>query len=173
MPHVSFIVHPIEYAYGFVVLCPVLDMTLRPLLLTWISNFIHYKMWDEITHTFPNFNGCAIDVWEWISNFIPHFTVHVITYPCCELIHVSKRGLCSQLIHVTHLPMAFRVASLALGQSYDCPSASDVTLKDKGKMGLLNHNKAWTVCIFLGCITHPCASRPWPKCRPHFSSITF
>ena len=26
--------------------------------------------------------------------------------------------------------ISFRVASLALGQSYDCPSASEVTLKD-------------------------------------------
>ena len=30
-------------------------------------------MWDEITHPFPNFNGCTIEVWEWISNFIPLF----------------------------------------------------------------------------------------------------
>ena len=26
-------------------------------------------MWDEITYPFANFNG-----WEWISNFIPHFS---------------------------------------------------------------------------------------------------
>ena len=42
-------------------------------LLTWISNYIHYKVWDKITYPFPN--------WEWISNFIPHFSGHVITYP--------------------------------------------------------------------------------------------
>ena len=39
-------------------------------------------MWDEITYPFLNFNGCTIEVSEWISNFIPHFTGHVITYPC-------------------------------------------------------------------------------------------
>ena len=27
------------------------------------------KVWDEITYPFPNFNGCTIEVWEWISNF--------------------------------------------------------------------------------------------------------
>ena len=27
-------------------------------------------MWDEITYKFPNFNGCTVDVREWISNFI-------------------------------------------------------------------------------------------------------
>ena len=31
------------------------------------------------------------------------------------------------------LLMSFRVTSLVLGQSYDCPSASEVTLKDMGK----------------------------------------
>ena len=28
------------------------------------------------------FHGAAIEVWEWISNFIPHFMMDVITYPC-------------------------------------------------------------------------------------------
>ena len=28
----------------------------------------HYKVWDEITYQFPNFN--TIEVWEWMSNFI-------------------------------------------------------------------------------------------------------
>ena len=31
-------------------------------------------MRGEITFPFPNLNGTTIDVWEWISNFIPHFT---------------------------------------------------------------------------------------------------
>ena len=46
-----------------------------------ISNRTHYKAWDEITYLFPNFNGTAIEVWEWISNYIPYITDHVITYP--------------------------------------------------------------------------------------------
>ena len=55
---------------------------------------IHFEVCDEITYPFPNFNGCAVEVWEWISNFITHFTGHVITYPCgvLKLIHVSKRS---------------------------------------------------------------------------------
>ena len=47
------------------------------------------------------------------------------------------------LIYVIHLLISFRVASLALGQSY---SASEVTLKDMGKMNqhqtTTKHNKA-------------------------------
>ena len=27
------------------------------------------KVWDEIIHPFPNFNGCTVEFWEWISNF--------------------------------------------------------------------------------------------------------
>ena len=30
-----------------------------------ISNHIHYKLWDEITYPFPNFNGAAVNVWDW------------------------------------------------------------------------------------------------------------
>ena len=34
----------------------------------------------EITYPFPNFNGTAVEVCEWINNFILHFTVHVIIF---------------------------------------------------------------------------------------------
>ena len=51
------------------------------LIPAWISNYIHYKVWDEITYPFINFNGATVEVKEWISNFISHFTVHVPTYP--------------------------------------------------------------------------------------------
>ena len=49
---------------------------------TWISNDMPSKVWDESIYPFPNFNGTAIEVWEWISNFIPHFAMDVIAYPC-------------------------------------------------------------------------------------------
>ena len=48
----------------------------------WINNYIHYKVWNEITNPFPNFNGATVEVWEWISNIVPYFIGHVITYPC-------------------------------------------------------------------------------------------
>ena len=41
---------------------------------------IKYKVQDEITYPFPNLNTAAIEVREWISNFIPHFTGQMITY---------------------------------------------------------------------------------------------
>ena len=42
-------------------------------------------MWYEITYPFPNFNGYTVEVWEWLSNFIPHFTGYVITYPYWDI----------------------------------------------------------------------------------------
>ena len=48
----------------------------------------------------------------------------------CFIVDVS-----SNLVHpVMSLPKFFRVALLALGLSYDCPSASEVTLKDTDKI---------------------------------------
>ena len=44
--------------------------------------YIHYKVWDEIILClFPSFIDAAIEVYEWIGDFITHFTGHVFTYP--------------------------------------------------------------------------------------------
>ena len=32
------------------------------LILTWISNYIHYKVWDELTYPPLNFNGATVEV---------------------------------------------------------------------------------------------------------------
>ena len=45
----------------------------------WIDNYT--QVWDDIIYPFPNFKETAIEVWKWISYFIPQFTGHVITYP--------------------------------------------------------------------------------------------
>ena len=52
------------------------------LTLTCISNYIHYRVWNEVNYPFPNFNGCTTEVWKWIRNFIPHSIMDAITYPC-------------------------------------------------------------------------------------------
>ena len=52
-------------------------------------------MWDKITYPFPNVKGATVEVWEWVSKFIPHFTGHVLAYffkPGLKLIPVSKGG---------------------------------------------------------------------------------
>ena len=69
-------------------LCP--DFIRTPLLSrinlipTWISNYMSNKEWDKITYQFPNFNGCTVEIWEGISNFILHFIMDIIIYPCWD-----------------------------------------------------------------------------------------
>ena len=83
----------------------VADDGLGPILLTWfnpawISNYMPRKGWDEITHSFPNFNGCTVEVWEWFSNFTPHFIMDLIKAgikikPCQlkgPLVYISLSG---------------------------------------------------------------------------------
>ena len=71
-----------------------------------MNDYINSKMWDEITHPFQNVNDAAIDVWEWIDNFIPHFTWRVITYPYWEngsrlsMIRFNDPMLCTTPINI-------------------------------------------------------------------------
>ena len=57
---------------------------------SWISNYILHNVWDEITYSFPNFNDCTAEVWEWICNFTPQFTGHM-TYLELKLTHLDRR----------------------------------------------------------------------------------
>ena len=50
------------------------------LIPAWIGNDMSDKTQDEITYQFPNFNGAAVEVWEWICNIIQHFVMDVITW---------------------------------------------------------------------------------------------
>ena len=59
-----------------------------PLLLTWfgfnpsMDKYVYNKVWAKIIYPFPNFNDCIVEVLEWISNFIQHIMMDVITHPC-------------------------------------------------------------------------------------------
>ena len=50
----------------------------------WKSNYMLYEMWEYINNPFPNFNGTTVEIRELSSNFMPHFTECVITYPCWD-----------------------------------------------------------------------------------------
>ena len=39
------------------------------------------------------------------------------------------------------------IVSLALGQSYDCPSASEATLEDRDEI-IKKHKKVWNLWVF-------------------------
>ena len=94
-----------------------------------MSSHLPSKVWDEIAYPFPNFNGFTIEVSKWMSNFIPHFMMGVITYPCWDLNDVDKK-----VPRVTvGLPISLRIASLIPEQPYDCLSDNEATPKNMGK----------------------------------------
>ena len=64
--------------------CVTLQQPTATLITVGINNHMPSKVWNEITHQFLNFNGCTVKVYEWISNFIPHFVMDAITYPCWD-----------------------------------------------------------------------------------------
>ena len=44
-----------------------------------------------IIYTFQNFNGATVEVWEWISNLIPHLLdMWLLIHAGIKLIHVDK-----------------------------------------------------------------------------------
>ena len=60
---------------------------------------------------------------------------HLQTVP--DAVHQKKYVHGSYFVMVEYhliLSISFRVTSLALGQSYDCPSTSEATLEDRGKL---------------------------------------
>ena len=83
-------------------------------------------MWDAIDYPLPNFNGAAVEVWEWINNSTPYFTVHVITFHAVIKVKPIKRFQWIKYIHrhsdgiVRHYSdvimgsMSFQITSLAI-----------------------------------------------------------
>ena len=65
-----------------------------PLLPTRIN--LNPSIGDEITYSFPNFNGWTVEFWEWISDFILHFTLYdscnYLSMLGLKLTYVSKRS---------------------------------------------------------------------------------
>ena len=64
---------------GLCIISPIIFDHGLTLIPAWISNYIHYKVWDAITHPFLNFYGATVEVWEWTSNFILFPRNHYLT----------------------------------------------------------------------------------------------
>ena len=86
-----------------------------------------------------------------------HTTCHEICTRFCCALFCCGYVISPWWIHVTHLPISFRVASLELGQSCDCPTASEATLKDMVEIDHYQtrkiHNKATTEACFCRSIS--------------------
>ena len=58
-----------------------------------ISHHMPSKVRDGISYPFPNTNDCTVEVWEWISNFIPLYDgCNYAPLLKFKLNHVCKRG---------------------------------------------------------------------------------
>ena len=132
------------------------------LIPAWINDDINYKIWNEIMYPLPNLDGATFARnflnrqksrhkgsfrTESCPNFVsetacrsPRATnptslqyiprnMHTVLL-CFALLWLCNR---SSWIHMKYLSIFIRVALLALGQSLDCHSASEVSLMDMGK----------------------------------------
>ena len=48
--------------------------------------YIHYEILDGITYPFANFNYAAVEVWEWISNFIQDIPIFKLIWVKVEML---------------------------------------------------------------------------------------
>ena len=54
---------------------------------------MHSQVWDKITNPFPNFNEAIVEVWDWISNFIPLYDgCNYLSMLGLKLNHGGKRA---------------------------------------------------------------------------------
>ena len=105
----------------------------------WIRNHIHYKMWDEITYPFLNFNGATVEVSVWINNFTPDITGVCGYFFMLEfkLIHVCKRGHWSrQAPNHLQVPRSFDL------RSFDSRLKSDILHSKYIALQSLNKQKS-------------------------------
>ena len=82
-----------DIIFKCIFLSPVSKYTsyLAPLLLTWFNfnpsmdkplHQLYSVEWNYLS--IHKLRQCTVEVWERKSNFIPHFTGYVITYPCWD-----------------------------------------------------------------------------------------
>ena len=70
---------------------------------------------------------------------------------CCALLCCGYMATSCVVVHLPIFLIFFGVASLALGQSYDCTIASEISLKNMGKLILISNqcNRALKCVLFL------------------------
>ena len=88
---------------------PVIQALMFSLILAKINNWINQRITCDLSR-----HDAHCDV-----------IVMMLLFGFCYIMSLWR-------IQMIYLPLSFRVASLALGQSLDCPSASEVTLKNMG-----------------------------------------
>ena len=84
----------------------------------WISNYLHCKLWDEISYPFPNFHSpsCTVEVHERVNHFVSRFTRYVITYPCRVLLEwwALCHVLLGQVWHALSIKLVWKIETIDL-----------------------------------------------------------
>ena len=102
---------------------------------------MHSKVWGYIVYPFPNSNGRTVEVLQWISNVMiitPDSKVHVANMGSTWALsapggsHFGPMNLAIRdfpmlgRLVLTNVITSSRIAPLAVGESHDCPSATQV-----------------------------------------------
>ena len=70
-------------------------------VLLWTSNHIPNRVQNEITFSVPNFNDCTVEVWVWISIFIPHFIMQLFIHSRIKLYQFLRRASYRKYTYIT------------------------------------------------------------------------
>ena len=126
-----------------------------------MDKYLHpLKSWEEITYPFPSFSGATVGIWEWISNFIRHFAVYVITHLCWDSMLVKGGPGCQRtqfwteflfidsqnIIQLSPVTVAISFCNFAIYASYGCWKCHIKNLFSR-----IYHNN---VCLFVSLPCH-------------------
>ena len=86
LPMLTLLVLKQEYCrrIGSKLLLVLLYWTGLTLVPAWISNCMPSKMWDKLLIHSHATMVVTVEVWKWMNNFIWHFIMGVIAYPCWD-----------------------------------------------------------------------------------------
>ena len=103
-----------------------LSLTRIIFIPAWISNYIHH-------------DGATIEVWEWVSNFIPHFTGYVITYPCDQSYTMLVKGTLLGHLQTRGAPRHIKSLAILLQQRAQAHNKGTPKLDITGHMWMKHY----------------------------------
>ena len=129
------------------------------LIPVWINNYIRFKMCDENTYPSSNCNGAAVEVWEWVSDFITLYWAcdylsmlwHKFTYvnarcpsnpfSTFSLIAKNSIGTSSEYVHeITNNYTPYFLWHVII---HHCPNLTAIYLKHHWKSLSLKRFREW------------------------------
>ena len=86
------------------------------LILAWINNYIHYKVWDSMTYPFPSLINAAIEEryvnrdlgQHWLRKWLVAWRHQAITWTNIDLSSVSSQGINLRTLSLENLNKPIR-----------------------------------------------------------------